>query len=109
MTMLHKLWNDEIGFIISSELVLVATILVIGMIVGLSSLRDQVVQEMGDIAAAFSDITQAYTYSGVSGHASSTAGSNFVDLVDFCDDAGAQVLGAPSACVVVTASPSEEG
>ena len=33
--MLKRLWNDEGGAIISAELVLVATILVIGMIVGL--------------------------------------------------------------------------
>lgn len=106
--MLHKLWNDEVGFIISSELVLVATILVIGMIVGLTSIRDQVVQEMADIAEAFSDVTQAYSYSGVAGHnGAATAGSNFVDLIDNCDVAGGQT--GASSCVVVDVSPSEEG
>ena len=106
--MLHKLWNDEVGFIISSELVLVATILVIGMIVGLTTIRDQVVQEMADIAGAFSDLTQSYSFGGVSGHTSSTAGSDFNDQVDFCDTAGSQV-GVSSACVSVTIAPSEEG
>jgi hypothetical protein len=105
--MLHKLWNDEVGFIISSELVLVATILVIGMIVGLTSIRDQVVQEMADIAEAFSDVTQAYSYAGVAGHnGAATAGSNFVDLIDNCDAAGGQT--GQSACVLVDVSPSEE-
>lgn len=107
--MLQKLWNDEVGFIISSELVLVATILVIGMIVGLTTVRDQVVQELADIAGSFSDLNQSYSYSGVSGHTSNTTGSNFNDQTDFCDDAGSQVPGAPSACVSVTVDPSEEG
>ena len=39
MKVLTQLWRDDLGFIISAELVLVATILVIGMIVGLVSLR----------------------------------------------------------------------
>lgn len=36
MKMLHRLWNDEDGFVISAELVLVATIVVIGLILGLT-------------------------------------------------------------------------
>jgi hypothetical protein len=104
--MLHKLWNDEIGFIISSELVLVATILVIGMIVGMTTIRDQVVQEMADVAAAFSDLTQSYSYGGITGHSSSTQGSDFNDALDFCDAAGQSTVGA--ACVTVTTAASEE-
>ncbi len=69
-----KLWNDEAGFIVSAELVLIATILVLGMIVGLVSVRDQVVQELGDIALAFGRINQSYSFSGITGHTSSTAG-----------------------------------
>lgn len=111
MTMLHALWNDEVGFIISSELVLIATILVIGMIVGLTTIRDQVVQEMGDIAMAFSDLTQSYSFGGVSGHTSSTAGSNFVDQTDFCDVAPSQTADGNNspACINVNVDPSEEG
>ena len=44
MKMFRKLWKDEAGFIVSAELVLVATMLVIGMIVGLTVVRNQVVQ-----------------------------------------------------------------
>ena len=109
--MLHKLWSDEAGFIISSELVLIATILVIGMIVGLTTVRDQVVQELGDIAMAFSDLTQSYSFGGVSGHTSSTAGSNFVDQADFCDSPGSQGTDGnflPS-CINVNVAPTEEG
>lgn len=85
MNMLTKFWNDEAGFVVSSELVLIGTILVLGVVVGLATVRDQVVQELGDLALAISNINQSYSFSGVTGHTSSTAGSVFVDLTDFCD------------------------
>ena len=45
---MQNLWLDTDGFIISGELVLVGTILVIGMLVGLVTVRDQVVQELAE-------------------------------------------------------------
>jgi len=39
---LSQLWQDEAGFVISSELIFVATLLVIGLITGLTTIRDQV-------------------------------------------------------------------
>ena len=83
--MLKRLWNDEGGAIISAELVLVATILVIGMIVGLKSVRDAVVSELADVGQAISAINQSYRYGGVSGHFAQTMGSAFQDNFDFCD------------------------
>jgi len=110
MSLLVRLWNDEVGFVVSAELVLIATILVIGMIVGLTTIRDQVVSELADIAAAFSDISQSFAYSGVTGHTSSTAGSNFNDQTDFCDVAPSQNVDGnfSPACISVQIPPSEE-
>ncbi|MCA9246578.1 MAG: hypothetical protein KDA42_05665 [Planctomycetales bacterium] len=84
--MLRKLWNDEAGAILSAEIVLVATILVIGMIVGLKSVRDAVVSELADVAQAFANIDQSYSYSAVDGHGAFTEGATFADSPDFCDD-----------------------
>lgn len=95
-----KLWNDEAGFVVSAELVLIATILVLGMIVGLVSVRDQVVQELGDVAIAFGLLNQSYSFSGITGHTSSTAGAYFDDTTDFCDESQGAVL-APEACINV--------
>ena len=75
MKLLRRLWADEAGFVVSSELVLIATLLVIGLVVGLTSLRNQVVQELGDVAQAIANVNQSYSFSGVTGHHSSTAGS----------------------------------
>lgn len=103
--MLKKLWNDEAGAIISAEVVLVATILVIGMVVGLKSVRDAVVTELADVAQAIANVSQSFSYSGIDGHSSATTGSFFLDTQDFCDtaldnDAG----GVGSKCVNVCAA-----
>ena len=50
--LLKKLIQDESGIIVSSEIVLVGTILVIGCIVGLSSLSYAVHNELNDVAQA---------------------------------------------------------
>ena len=50
--MLNQLWNDEAGFVISAELVLVLTIAVLAMIVGLSEVAVAVNTELNDISNA---------------------------------------------------------
>lgn len=111
MKLVQRLWNDEAGFIVSAELVLIATVLVIGMLVGLVTIRDQVVQELADVADAFSEIDQSYSYSGVTGHASSTAGTIFNDTHDYCEVANGsdQVPANEPQCVEINAiTPSQE-
>jgi len=105
MKLVQRLWNDEAGFIVSAELVLIATVLVIGMLVGLVTIRDQVVQELADVADAFSEIDQSYSFTGVTGHASSTAGTLFVDAADFCEniDSTDQNPGNEPQCVEISA------
>ncbi|MCL4201541.1 MAG: hypothetical protein KJ000_03550 [Pirellulaceae bacterium] len=109
--MFQRLWKDEAGAVISAEIVLVATILVIGMVVGLKSVRDSVVTELADIAQAIANIDQSYSYSGILGHAAQTTGSYFNDQADFCDATETAVhtdpLGtANSKCVQVAELPS---
>ena len=87
-TLVCKLWNDEAGFVVSAELVLIGTIAVLAMIVGLSEIAYGVSQELEDTASAFGAVNQSFRYTGLSGHAGSSAGSAFGDLVDFCDAAG---------------------
>ncbi len=110
MRVLTQLWRDEQGFVVSAELVLIGTILVIGMIVGLATVRDQVVQELGDFALAIGQVNQSYSWSGITGHTSSVSGSAFEDLTDFCDDWTDQNPGEPPACIeIVDAEPGESG
>ena len=63
----QNLWNDQAGFVVSIELVLIATIAVIGLITGMSAVRDGVVSELSDVAGAVQDMNQSYSYNGVVG------------------------------------------
>jgi hypothetical protein len=86
----EKLWGDESGFIVSTDLILISSILVIGLLVGLVSVRDQIVQELGDVAVAVGNLNQSYSFAAhpvtfVSHGATYTftvAGSNFTDTTD---------------------------
>ncbi len=99
--MLRKLWNDEAGAVLSAELVMVATILVIGMTVGLSAVRNSVVTELADLGQAISNIDQSYSYANVRGHHSASAGSKFRDAKDFCDYGRRSLRNDNSKCVVI--------
>lgn len=129
--MADNMWSrfleDERGFIISAELILVSTILVVGLIVGLVELQSAVVHELNDVGESIGNLNQSYSYAGTNtwkgGHIISTAGSAFYDVVDcaccdcnqgasfFCTPAtakegfgggfGGAVFGAPAAPVVI--------
>lgn len=63
---MRKLFNDEAGFVVSAELVLVLTIAVLGMVVGLASVRDSLSSELIDLSTAFGAVDQTYSVVGVS-------------------------------------------
>ena len=104
--MLKKLWNDEAGAIVAAELILVVTIMVCGLVVGLTAVRDAVVTELADVGAAIGSLNQSYSFSGVDGHHAACTGSFFTDGLDTCDDTCAQPAGANSRCVVICATPA---
>ena len=90
--MLKQLLQDEGGFIVSAELVLIATLCVIGLVVGLSEVQHSINAELNDIADAIGALNQSFFTSGfhkidANGvvHAASF-GSIFVDLSDDCDN-----------------------
>ena len=97
MKVLHRLWNDEAGFVISAELVLVATILVIGLIVGMVSLRNQIVQELVDVGQAIGSLSQSFCFAGTGGKAGMawTDGSCYIDVIDFCQSTSQGPFGSP--------------
>ena len=77
----RNLWNDDAGFVISGELIFIFTLLVIGLIVGWTNVRNAVVAELTETANAILSISQQYQYSSVSGcsGANVTAGVNATD------------------------------
>jgi hypothetical protein len=90
MHMLTNLWNDEVGVIISAELVLVLTIAVLAVVVGLSEVAVAINTELNDVSNAFGAINQSFSYTGFQSNCggkckSFVAGSSFRDGVDDCD------------------------
>lgn len=91
--MKHLKWlhEDEAGFIISAELVLVMTIGVLAMVVGLTAVRDSVTHEMNDISHAVGTVSQSYNVTGLhkgrdNGDAHACLdGFGFNDSTDECD------------------------
>lgn len=99
--MFSRLWNDQDGAILSAEVVVVASVLVIGVIVGLSAVRDAVVSELADVAQAIGNLNQSYSLGGIQGHHSYSVGGSFHDLFDFCDTADATASAQSSKCVSI--------
>lgn len=94
-TLATELMNDEAGFIVSAELVLVATIAVLAMVVGLSEVSIAINQELEDVASAFGSINQTYEVKGAKGCKGAINGSTFTDLEDLCDRADSIVCDQP--------------
>ncbi|MFO0799779.1 MAG: hypothetical protein U0804_20090 [Gemmataceae bacterium] len=59
-----RLWDDDQGAVISSELVLVLGILIFGLIPGLVALRNSVNSALTTIGNFLGRITPSFTYSG---------------------------------------------
>lgn len=88
--MLTALFRDENGAVISAELVLVLTVLVLGVIVGLSEVAVAINTELNDLSNAFGRLDQSYCYTGFKAYSngkfkSYVAGSHYKDSVDDCD------------------------
>jgi Flp pilus assembly pilin Flp len=101
--MLKKLWMDEGGATISAELALIGTILVVGVVVGLSAVQDAVVTELADLGQAIGNLDQSYSAGGITGHHSSSAFQSYSDGTDSCD------VPTGSRCVTICNSPAQAG
>lgn len=86
ITTFNQLMEDQNGFVISAELVLVLTIAVLAMVVGLHGVAKSVTQELNDLSNAIGAIDQSFYYKGLkkARHAAVT-GSGFADSEDDCD------------------------
>lgn len=77
-----RLWHDCDGGILTTELLLVTSVLVGTMTAGLSGFRDAVTGEFSDVANSVSELSQSYRYPSVNGMGAYTAGSDYYDHRD---------------------------
>lgn len=79
--LMSKLWNDDGGAIIAAEFVLVATILVLGLVVGFRAVNAALNDELGEVADAFGAVSQTYNYCGATSGCASWNGSSYQDEI----------------------------
>jgi Flp pilus assembly pilin Flp len=89
---------DEAGVIVSTEIILVVLLLVLGLIAGMASLRDQVVQELADLGEAINGLDASYEfvaprYTAESGSESNAGPATEYD--DLGDDNNTRTVDAP--------------
>lgn len=95
----RQLWSDDRGALIATEWVFLVTILVIGLVVGLKSVQQAVVNELEEVASAIGALSQSYSYGGTSGCCAYTYGSTY-------NDAAANTYEVDSCTQTVTALTS---
>ena len=98
--------QDCYGGIITTELVLLATVGAIGLATSLVTVRDAAISEISDVAGSVQDFNQQYLVFGSTGHSGQTAGSDYTDELDHCDD-NEDVADAIDNCVIFT-PPEDE-
>jgi hypothetical protein len=76
--------SKQAGFIVTIELLLLAAICVIGLIVGMTNVRDSVLSELSDVSESIGALNQGYSVSAVANLAgtAATGGSAFADATD---------------------------
>src|SRR5258708_13910631 len=78
----RQVWAEEDG-VLSFEWTLLLTLLTIGIVSGLSSARDAIIDELGDVAQAAGAMDQSYTLTAMTfsfaGGTFTPAGSTFPD------------------------------
>ena len=62
MAFLKNLLDDENGFVVSSELILIMTVVCLGMVVGLTEVSYAVTGELVDVANAYNRLNQGRRY-----------------------------------------------
>ena len=108
MMVLKRLWNDEAGFVVSTELVLLATVAVVGLITGITAVRDGVVAELSDVAGAVQELNQGYQFNGIQGHNAASAGTQYIDQLDDCDSNDDPAATADNCIVIVPNTINED-
>ena len=92
-----RLWLDESGFVSATEVLLMTTILGVAMVVGLQTVRDAMIQELGDVAVALDHLDQSYSFTV------GTITSQYTDVITLQDPAG-----APPACIGICIAATAE-
>ena len=99
-----RLLRDDTGVLSSIDYILFVTIMTIGAVVGLATVRDAVMQQFGDISVAVENLDQSYTVD-ITFRNGSTQRFGWADGTSPTDVAG----DPPGGIEIVNASASDPG
>jgi hypothetical protein len=114
--LLAAFYRNQRGILASLEVILMATIVIIGVVVGLATYRDAVVQELGDTSAAVAEHSQAYEYNAVEQMGAidnmsfdyEISGASYVDTLNVGQAAHPDPPGLPPMGIMVQEPPMDE-
>src|SRR5579884_2068547 len=100
--MMKKLWQDDAG-IVALEYLLVATIIGLGLVVGLSNVEIALDTELTELANAITGLDQGYSFVGVTGGNGSVVTSYRHGSCVIDSSFGSQTVGSSAAsCVTIS-------
>jgi Flp pilus assembly pilin Flp len=84
-TALVRMWKED-DAVLSFEWVLLVTLLTIGIVGGIASARDAIIDELGDVAQAMMSVDQSYRIEfplGILVHSASQTGTSDSEFLDY--------------------------
>ena len=88
--LLTQLWNDETGSIVATEYLMLGTIVGVGSVTGLASVRDSINEEYQEFGNSVREVRQSYSVPAKKSGNAATGGTHVVD-------ASGGALAAPAA------------
>ena len=88
-SLLSRIWSDDRGVILATELMFILMLVVIGVITGLVALRQAIISESVEAAQGIMALNQSYAFTGQSFCGASTAGSSASDTTNTVVEASA--------------------
>ncbi len=107
LQIVRQVRKETSGLIASMELLLVATVILLGMLTGMAAVRDSVVSEISDVGGSLQDLNQSYRIWGLVGHSGHSVGMGYQDGLDFCDSSGDPNRAADN-CIEFNVPPTNE-
>lgn len=115
-SLMSRVWREDEG-VLTFEWILIITVLAIGIVGGLSAVRDAIISELGDLSHAITELDQSYTILNpmeVRVHTDQVDGGSdslWIDAPEFVAECrpGAEEFINPSATAIMEGAYSDNG
>jgi Flp pilus assembly pilin Flp len=77
--LLLRLWKDDEGALLAVEWLFMVVIMVLGLIVGFTAVRNSIVEEFAELGNSLTSLDQSFRVNGLIGCGAETAGTDVRD------------------------------